>query len=337
MRVVHDSSAEFTGVLAQVRPAAHSYVTIGVFDGVHRGHQHLITDMIEAAHSAHGIAVAVTFDPHPAKTLGAGNGHPFEAPPLLTTVEERVELLAALGLDALVVLPFAQATARTPAADFVEALVRHLNLAELWVGADFTLGYQREGDVQFLQRLGARRGFAVHIVEPLVWEGALVSSSRVRDALKAGDIPQATGCLGRPYRLAGVVVRGQGPGRGIEVPTVIVCPPAGRIIPAGGTYACLAQAEHLAPHAAVVSVNTHPASDRASQGHAPVVEVHVLDLDAELRDRVLKLDFVARLRDERGLHTPGAPMEQIHDDIARARVILGHHTAAQGAHPPGAW
>ena len=196
MRIVHD--------LTQARPAAPSYVTVGVFDGVHRGHQQLITGMVEAARSTRSAAIAVTFDPHPAKALGR------ESPPLLTTLEERVDLLGALGLDALVVLPFTRAMVRTTATDFVEALIDRLGLAELWGGTDFALGYRCEGDVPFLQRLGARRGFTVHVIEPLVWEGALVNSSRVRNALQAGDIAQATGCLGRPYRLAGIVLHRQG-------------------------------------------------------------------------------------------------------------------------------
>jgi riboflavin kinase/FMN adenylyltransferase len=280
MRVVHD--------LAQVHPASRSHVTIGVFDGVHRGHQQLIARTVEGAHSTNGVAIALTFDPHPATALG------HESPPLLTTVEERAKLLAALGLDVLVVLPFTPATARTPATDFVEPLVRHLHLAKLWAGPDFALGYRREGDIPFLRRLGAERGFIVHIVEPLVWEGRLVSSSRVRAALKAGDVPQATGCLGRPYRLTGVVRHGREVGGGIGVPTVSVSPPPKRLIPASGVYACLAYTERLGAHPAVVYVGDHP---------TPVIEAHLFDFDGDLRGQVLALDFVARLQDK----GPGQP------------------------------
>jgi riboflavin kinase/FMN adenylyltransferase len=304
MRVVHD--------LAQVHPASRSHVTIGVFDGVHRGHQQLIARTVEGAHSTNGVAITLTFDPHPATALG------HESPPLLTTVEERAELLAALGLDVLVVLPFTPATARTPATDFVEPLVRHLRLAKLWAGPDFALGHRREGDIPFLRRLGAERGFTVHIVEPLVWEGRLVSSSRVRAALKAGDIPQATGCLGRPYRLSGVV--------GLSPPApptggkkegwrniVSVSPPPERLVPAGGVYACLAHTEQLGAHPAVVNVGAHP---------TPVIEAHLLDFDGDLCGQVLVLDFVARLRDERVFPTPKALAAQIHADVAQAQIIL---------------
>ncbi len=175
MRVVHD--------LAQAHITARSCVTVGVLDGVHRGHRRLVSAMVQAARSARNTAVALTFDPHPATTLG------HKPPPLLTTAEERVELLAALKLDVLVVLPFTLAMARTPAVDFVALLLRHLHLAELWGGPDFALGHRREGDVSFLRRLGPERGFTMRIVEPLVWEEKVVSSSRVRASGSRGSLP----------------------------------------------------------------------------------------------------------------------------------------------------
>jgi riboflavin kinase/FMN adenylyltransferase len=308
MRIVHD--------LAQANPAARAYVTLGVFDGVHRGHQQLITRMTEAAHLTHDAAIAITFEPHPATTLG------YEPPPLLTSVEERAELLAALGLDVLALLPFTPDTVRTPATAFVEALIQHLHLAEIWGGPGFALGYRRAGDVPFLRRLGAERGFLVRVVEPLTWEGTLVSSSRVRTALQAGDIPQARGCLGRPYRLAGTVVRGDGRGHRIGVPTANVSPAPGRLLPGSGIYACLAHTEHLGTHPAVVNVGTRPTFSRASNSQGPVIEAHLLDLDADLYDQGLAIDFIARLRDERAFPTPAALVEQIYADIAQARALL---------------
>lgn len=325
MRVVHDPAH------ISLRPPSRGgeqggYVTIGVFDGIHRGHQQLITRMVEAAHSTNGVAAALTFDPHPATALG------YEPLPLLTTVEERAELLAALGLDVLVVLPFTPATARTPATDFVEPLVQHLRLAELWAGPDFALGHRREGDIPFLRRLGAERGFTVRVVGPLEWEGALVSSSRVRAALKAGDTRQATGCLGRPYRLAGVVTTAtfspplEGGLGGVGVPTANVSPPPERLIPAGGVYACLAHTERLRIHPAVVNVGTRPTppSPRKWEGDEDlVVEAHLLDFDGDLCNQVLALDFIARLRDEQAFPTPETLIAQTHDDIAQVRVVLG--------------
>jgi riboflavin kinase/FMN adenylyltransferase len=283
-----------------------------VFDGVHRGHQQLINRMVDAAHSTQKAAIAINFDPHPAITLG------YEPPPLLTTVEERAELLASLGLDVLAVLPFSLAVARTSATDFVEMLTTHLHLAGLWGGPDFALGHAREGDVPFLQRLGDRQGFAIHIVEPLVWEGDMVSSSRVRTALDSGDVRQAMGCLGRPYRLTNVVVHGDGRGRLIGVPTANLSPPPERLVPAGGIYACLAHTAHRGVHSAVVNIGTRPTFAR----NGLVVEAHLLDFDENLYSQVLALDFIARLRDEQAFPNPSALVGQIRDDIAQARSIL---------------
>jgi len=314
------SKSDLAEVLAQARSAirqkspqsSRSYVTIGVFDGVHRGHQQLIGRMTQSAHSTQDLAVVINFDPHPAIALG------YTPPPLLTTVKARAELLDALGVDVLVVLPFTQALAHTSATDFVESLIHHLHLAELWGGPDLALGYRREGDVPFLRRLGAERGFGVRIVEPLVWEGEVVSSSRVRTALRTGDIRQATGCLGRPYRLAGVVIHGDRRGHRIGIPTANISPPPERVIPAGGIYACLAHTQHQGTHPAVVNVGTRPTFVRDGL----VIEAHLLDFDADLYNQMLVLDFVARLRDERAFPGPGALVEQIRNDIARARLIL---------------
>jgi riboflavin kinase/FMN adenylyltransferase len=245
---------------------------------------------------------------------------------------ERVDLLGALGLDGLVVLPFTHATARTTATDFVDALNHHLHLAQLWGGPDFALGYRCEGDIPFLQRLGARRGFTVHVVEPLVWEGALVNSSRVRSALKAGDIRQATGCLGRPYRLAGVAVHGRGPTGRNGVDVANICPPPERLIPASGAYACLARSEHSGTHGAVAYINAPPARGEGPGERGQTIDARLLDCDAELYGQTVMLDFIARLRDERNFPTPApdARGEQIRDDIAQARAIFGGFGAGGG-------
>jgi len=302
--------------LAEVRPGSPAYVSIGVFDGVHLGHQHLITEMVRAAHSAGDLAIAYTFDPHPLTALGR------EAPPLLTTVEERAEIMAALGLDVLVVPPFTPATARMRAADFAAALVRYLRLVELWAGPDFALGYRREGDVRFLQRLGVRLGFTVRVVEPLVCEGAHVSSSRVRAALRAGEVLWARRCLGRPYRLTGVVVRTDGGGAAVELPAAAISPLPGRLVPAAGVYACLVHVERSGAYPALTTVVAHS----AVQGHFEqllAVEAHLLDFEGDLCGQTLALDFIARLREER------APLT--HHDIDRARAVLSAETQGEGS------
>lgn len=306
MRVVHR--------LSEVNPASRSFVTIGVFDGVHRGHQRIIGGLMEAAHTIGDEAVAITFDPHPVAVLTD------RRPLLLTTVGERIELMAGLGLDTLVVYPFTEEVAETPAADFVESLLQHLNLTELWVGPDFKLGHDCEGDIRFLRQLGLERGFSVRLVDPVEWGGRIVHSSRVREALRQGDIEEATGCLGRPYRLSGVVVHGRGIGRDIGVPTANISPPPTRLIPASGVYACWAETERWGSFLAAINVGTRPTFTANAQGLT--VEAHLLDFDRNLYDQVLALDFVARLRDERTYPTLNALVAQVREDIAQTRALL---------------
>ncbi|MCX7682874.1 MAG: FAD synthetase family protein [Anaerolineae bacterium] len=249
--------------LSDVNLVSPSSVTVGVFDGIHRGHQQLLRGLVNAARVARFTAVVITFDPHPAAVLG----HP--APPLLTSIQERAELMTPLGLDLLVVLTFTPELARTTVTDFIALLQRHLHLAQLWGGPDLALGYRREGDIPFLRRLGAEVGFTVHIVEPLVWEGDVVTSSRVRAALRAGDVRQAAGCLGRPYRLPGTVMAMESGANGA---LFTFMPSPGRLIPARGRYECLVRlgGEVLTPATVLVREEILEVSvTRLSDDHLP--------------------------------------------------------------------
>jgi riboflavin kinase/FMN adenylyltransferase len=304
MRVFHD--------LETVNLPTVSHVTIGAFDGVHRGHQQLIGTMARAAHEAGRAAVALTFDPHPGALLGRS---PVAA---LTTPEERAVLIADLGVDALVILRFTPTMAGTSAARFVGMLRRYLHMVELWVGPDFALGHRREGTVPFLRQLGEQEGFIVRVVEPLRWRGEIVSSTRIRAALTAGDIEEANSCLGRPYRLTGQVIRGRSLGRRIGIPTANLEPPPGRLIPANGVYAGYAHTENAGTHPAVINVGVRPT---IAPNHL-TVEAHLLDFDGDLYGQSLALDFVARLRDEETFPSLNALVEQIQRDIARAREML---------------
>ncbi len=304
MRIVHS--------LEEAMLSSPSHLTIGAFDGVHRGHQHLIGSMAEEAHAAGRAAVALTFDPHPGALLGRS---PVAA---LSTIEERAALMADLGVDLLVVLRFTPALAGTPAYRFVHSLCHYLGLKELWAGPDFALGHRREGDVPYLRRLGERMGFEVRVVEPLRWRGEVVSSTRIRAALTAGDIEEANGCLGRPYHLTGTVVRGRGLGRTLGIPTANLELPPGRLIPANGVYACLARPERGGEWPAVVNVGVRPtiAADHLT------VEAHLLDFDGDLYGQELGLDFIAWLRDEEIFPSLNALVDQIQQDIVQARRVL---------------
>jgi riboflavin kinase/FMN adenylyltransferase len=259
--------------LSEASLSACSCVTVGVFDGVHRGHQKLLTGMVDAARAAQCATVVITFEPHPAAVLG----HP--APLLLTSVEERAELMAPLGLDLLLVLTFTRELARTTVTDFIALLRQHLHLAQLWGGPDLALGHRREGDVPFLQRLGAESGFTVHIVEPLIWDGAIVNSSRVRAALQAGDVYQAAGCLGRPYRLPATVTAVE---KGGAVTTFSLTPLPGRLIPARGKYECMVHMEGRA-----VAATAHVCRE--------LIEVGLPYPETSGCGCVWRLDFIARV------------------------------------------
>ncbi len=304
MRIAH--------VLEQVDLARPSHVTVGAFDGIHRGHQHLIGSMTEAAHEAGRAAVVVTFDPHPGVVLGRS---PVAS---LSTLDERAVLLERLGVDLLAILRFTPEVAGTPAARFVAAMQRYLGLTELWVGHDFALGHRREGNVTRLREMGEEMGFAVRVVEPFLLRGKPVSSTRIRAALTAGDIDEANECLGRPYRLAGTVIHGRGLGRTLGVPTANLEPPQGRLVPANGVYACRAEVEGGEVWPAVTNVGVRPTI--AAKGLT--VEAHLLGFEGDLYGQRLALDFIAWLRDEEIFPSLNALVEQVRRDIEQARRIL---------------
>jgi riboflavin kinase/FMN adenylyltransferase len=271
---------------------------------------------VTEAHRNDQEAVAITFDPHPTAVLS-------ETPPLLlTTIGERLNLMAALELDTVVVFPFTKEVVQTTARDFVDKLVRHLSLAEIRVGPDFTLGHERKGDIAYLKDLGDRLGFRVRVVEPVEWRGDVVHSSRIRSALQRGDIDEANGCLGRPYRISGVVIHGRGLGQNIGVPTANIDPPPNRLIPAVGVYACQAHTERWGTRAAAVNVGTRPTFTAQSGTQGLTVEAHLLDFDRDLYDQVLGVDFITRLRDERAYPTLNALVAQMREDIEQTRTLL---------------
>lgn len=301
--------------LEAVVPAA-SVVTIGVFDGVHRGHRTIIGRAVRAAQDAGLRAVAVTFDPHPMAVV-----RPDQAPPLLQPLEERVELLAATGIDLVLVLPFTRAVSQLEPAAFVErVLAGPLDARKVVVGTNFRFGHRAAGDVETLDELGTAHGFTAEAVSLLDLDGDPISSTEVRAHLRSGDVAWATEALGRPWTYTGEVVRGDGRGRTIGVPTANVVAPADVLRPGGGVYAATAQ------HAqgrwdAVVNVGTRPTFD----GVTTTVEAHLLDTaasaeDLDLYGEQLRLAFLARLRDERRFDGPDELVAQIHRDIDAAHA-----------------
>jgi riboflavin kinase / FMN adenylyltransferase len=293
------------------RPA---HVTIGAFDGLHRGHQALIDQMVQAAHSADQAAVVITFFPHPSVVL-RGRRPSF----YLSTPEEKVEYLSRLGVDAVVTHPFNHAVAQVTAAEFVDRLVRYARLRTLWAGADFALGHNREGDLNYLRTAGEKRGFDVCVMQPVLIDGEVISSTRIRQTLRDGAVEQAARYLGRPFRLSGQVVPGAQRGRKLGIPTANVQVSEEHAVPAVGVYAARTyHAGGMSP--AVVNIGFRPTFEGGEA--RPVIEAHLLDFDGDLYDKTLTLEFIARLRPEMKFPGIDALVAQIHRDIELARVIL---------------
>jgi riboflavin kinase / FMN adenylyltransferase len=295
-------------------------ITIGAFDGVHLGHRALIEQLVTGAQRRGMQPLVVTFNPLPKQRLSP---HTYR---LLSTLPERLAHMEALGVAGVIVIPFDERFMQTPAQTFVDLLVEHLALAGLWIGPDFRMGKDRQGDVAFLREAGARAGFAVEVLQEIVrWEGKPVRSSRIRAALRAGNLREANGCLGYPYQLSGTVVHGDHRGHDLGFPTANLELPEARLLPANGVYICRAHLEATPPCAparynAITNVGTRPTFDHQS----PSVEAHLLDFADNLYGRRLRLEFVKRLRPELKFPSAAALIDQMHRDEAEARAWLRH-------------
>jgi len=298
--------------LGQAELERDSILTVGIFDGVHLGHRYLIEGMVERAREKALLAGAVTFDPHPHEIL-----FPHEPISYLNTLEERIRLLGALGLDFLVVIPFTPQVACTTAEAFIRALHDHLRPREIWVGQGFVFGYRREGDVSQLRIWGSQLGFQVHLVEPLRVRGEPVSSSKIRALISQGRVEEAAEFLGRYPTVRGRVVVGAGRGKELGFPTANLEAPEKRVIPADGVYAVRVQwgAEN---RPAVANVGTRPTFGEGKR----LVEAHILDFEGDLYGEELRLEFIERLRPERRFASVEELVSQMHLDVSRARKIL---------------
>jgi riboflavin kinase/FMN adenylyltransferase len=288
-------------------------LTIGVFDGVHRGHRELINRAVELATKRELPSVLMTFDPHPSEVVRPGS-HPAQ----LTTLKRRAELVEELGVDVFCVLPFTPELSRMPADVFVhELLVEQLHVAAVVVGENFTFGRGAAGDVTLLRTLGNRFGFTAE-GESLVTEDHLVySSTYIRACIDAGDVVAAEHALGRPHRLEGIVVRGDGRGRDLGFPTANLSTPKFAAVPADGVYACRFIQGGQVRNAAV-SVGTNP----TFSGRERRVEAFVLDVSEDFYGQRVALDFVARLRGQLKFDSSDALVEQMRLDVEEARRLL---------------
>lgn len=292
----------------------HCSLTIGSFDGVHKGHQALIQQLVEQAKAADTRAVVLTFYPHPSVVL-RGRKPAF----YINTPEEKAQRLGELGVDIVVTQPFDRQYSQIPAEAFLEQLHTRCGFRDLWVGEDFAFGHNRRGDRFFLEQEGRRRGFTLHTIEPVIVGGEIVSSTRVREALRSGDVARVERYLGRPFEMPGVVIRGAGRGRNLGFPTANLEVWEERAFPRSGVYACYATTPGGRWNA-VTNIGVRPTFD--TEEVAPTVEAHLLGYSGDLYEQEIRLAFIARLRDERRFPNPEALVQQIQQDIQRAQEIL---------------
>lgn len=312
MEILRDDLSPFAG---------ETVLTIGKFDGLHLGHQELIARIRARAAARGTTAGMVTFDPHPARVL-----RPEDAPPLLTPLDQKVALLESQGLDLLVLLTFNRSLMRTRAAEFLERLVSALHPHELWVGADFAMGYKREGNVPFIRDWLAARPTELHTIPLLEVDGAPVSGSRIRALLATGDVAAAARLLGRAPSVSGRVVEGDRRGRTIGFPTANLIPPVEHAVPANGVYATQTLLENGTLLPSVTNVGVRPTFD----GTVRLVESHLLDWSGALYDQRLTVRFIQRLRGEQRFTGVESLVEQIGKDAARARTVLLERSPMDG-------
>jgi riboflavin kinase / FMN adenylyltransferase len=292
----------------------NSWLTVGVFDGVHRGHQEILRRLTVGARANDKPAVVLTFDPHPATILG---GREIKC---LTLPEERAALLEQLGVDVVITQPFTRELSSVTAYDFMARLKHRLGLQHLLIGYDFALGKGREGNATRLTEIGSELGYSVEVVLALSDESGVISSTEIRKLIEVGNVAEAARLLGRAYSLHGPVIRGDGRGRTIDVPTANIAYSHEKMIPAKGIYACWAYLNHR-KYQAAINIGTNPTFTPDKQ--TPNVEAHLLDFRGELYGRDLRLEFVARLRDELKYDSVEKLLEQIWKDIEMTRRILG--------------
>ena len=294
-----------------------SVVALGSFDGVHLAHQKILALAVERARALSVSSVACTFDPHPLQVL-----QPERAPTPITPLEERLELIAACGIEKTVVVPFTVALSRVEPDVFVkDVLLDALKAREVVVGFNHTFGRGARGDARLLETLGAGLGFKARVVPPLTIDGTTVSSSAIRESLRTGDVVQAGRFLGRPYSIRGSVLRGAGRGRQLGFPTANLRPDRPLLL-ATGVYAARATVYRhgvpaQGPLPGVVNVGYRPTFDNEYW-----IEAYLLDFEADLYDATLALTFVARLRDERKFPGVDALRAQIAQDVESARLAI---------------
>ena len=293
-------------------PPAPSVLTIGTFDGVHRGHQRLIGSVVARARARGVRSVVLTFDPHPRAVLA-----PESAPQRITTVNDEAIQMASLGVDVLVIYPFTRQTADTAARDFMAIVARAVQPVEVWVGDDFAFGKGREGNLEVLRDLGTEFGYTLHVLPRIHVDdapgGEMIGSTAIRTHLLAGDVAAAARLLGRPYVLRGPVVRGAGRGRQIGFPTANTQVSPGIVVPRDGIYATwVTIADDLTQYPAMTYIGPRPQFDNGPRS----VEPNLIDWDGDLYGTIIAVHFIQWLRGDAKFASVDALIAQMHKDQA---------------------
>ena len=300
-------------ILAAATPSKETFLTIGVFDGVHLGHQHILNRLKELAASKGCLPGVVTFRNHPRLILKPGSTVRH-----ITSLGERKSLIRGLGIDLIVDVEFTREFSLLSARQFLALLMEHLKMRGLVVGPDFVMGHNREGDVPVLTALAKEMGFHLEVVEPRLMADQPVKSKSIRQLVEQGDVGLTSRMLGRPFALAGRVVHGEGRGKALGFPTANLHIEPGQLLPRDGIYATWAEVDGRRYQAAS-SVGVRPTFGQGKRE----VEAFIMDFEEDLYQRVLRLEFVRYLREERAFPTPEDLSRQMEEDVRQARKILG--------------
>jgi riboflavin kinase/FMN adenylyltransferase len=298
--------------LAKFKAKKDTLLTIGVFDGVHLGHRHLMSKLTGLARKQNLTSGVITFSQNPKEVLATQTGLPF-----LTDIERRTELIKDEGVDEVIPLTFTAELANLTPKEFLELLKKHLRMKGLVVGPDFALGKNREGDTDVLRNLSKEMGFSLTVVPPLTIDGEVVSSTAIRQALAEGDMKRAQRLMGRPFRLHGRVARGDKRGAELGFPTANLETGAEQALPADGVYTSRAFIENQA-YPAMTNIGFQPTFG----GNQRLVEVYLLDYRGDLYERELTIEIIERLRGEKKFDSPEELKKQIAEDVKRGKATL---------------
>jgi riboflavin kinase/FMN adenylyltransferase len=293
--------------------AKNAWLTIGVFDGIHRGHREIIRKLTTEAHANNAPAAVLTFDPHPASVL---SGQEIKC---LTTPEERADMLGSLGMDIVITQRFTRDLSTATAFEYMSRLKQTLDLKHLLIGYDFALGKGREGNASRLTQIGKELDYSVEVIHAISDESGVISSTEIRKLVGIGNVSEAAKLLGYNYPLGGEVIRGAGRGKTINFPTANIDYPKQKATPSNGIYACWA---HLGNEKFMAATNIGFNPTFTPDRQTPSLEAYLLDFDRDIYGQYVKLEFVSRIRDELKFNSVEALIWKIQEDVEKTRELL---------------